>query len=141
MLQLVFPGRRQTNFGSTPHQCKICHRFYTTKTSLRRHEAQHEGKFPYTCPICGKGSTNTSYIRDHIAKHYIAKHGEDGKQGKEADTGSLGTVKEGVEQQADPVSPGTTCMKEGAEQADPVSPLNATMKESGEQTDPGSPGL
>jgi hypothetical protein len=37
---------------SGPYSCEVCHKAFSTKSSLIRHEHVHSGECPYTCDVC-----------------------------------------------------------------------------------------
>ena len=52
-----------------PHQCQICGKSFTQKSSVITHIQTHMGKKPYNCEVCGKSFSRNSDLAKHIRIH------------------------------------------------------------------------
>lgn len=62
-----------TNYGMSQARvdsyCKICDKFFQSKSALRVHMRQHRGERPHQCLHCQKSFTQKSTLRTHIRTH------------------------------------------------------------------------
>ena len=52
------------------HECDICKKKFSQKSSLVKHFRIHLGKKPYGCAECGKWFTHSSNRCKHIRAHH-----------------------------------------------------------------------
>ncbi|XP_035775470.1 zinc finger protein 624-like [Anopheles albimanus] len=62
---------QQHSHDSNPKQweCDVCHKSFTTKYFLKKHNRLHTGEMPYTCGICKKSFTFQQSYHKHLLYH------------------------------------------------------------------------
>ncbi|XP_049548952.1 zinc finger protein 27 [Anopheles darlingi] len=62
---------QQHTHDSNPKQweCDVCHKSFTTKYFLKKHNRLHTGEMPYTCGICNKSFTFQQSYHKHLLYH------------------------------------------------------------------------
>ncbi|XP_050101453.1 zinc finger protein 497 [Anopheles aquasalis] len=62
---------QQHSHDSNPKQweCDVCHKSFTTKYFLKKHNRLHTGEMPYTCGICNKSFTFQQSYHKHLLYH------------------------------------------------------------------------
>ncbi|KAH7970222.1 hypothetical protein HPB49_001192 [Dermacentor silvarum] len=51
------------------HECDICHKVLSVKSSIRDHLATHTGDKRHTCAACGRKFTQKSHLLAHASTH------------------------------------------------------------------------
>ena len=54
-------------------ECKICHQFLSSKSSLKRHNMLHTGERPFKCSLCEKSFTQPHHRLNHELSHWAVK--------------------------------------------------------------------
>ncbi|KAF2738908.1 hypothetical protein EJ04DRAFT_509086 [Polyplosphaeria fusca] len=50
-------------------ECEVCHRQYSKKEHLQRHERTHTGIRPFSCPVCGRSFARQDALNRHGRVH------------------------------------------------------------------------
>jgi len=73
LISLPNCSETKTNEGNRKHQCDICYKQFSCKSSLTRHLCTHTGEKPYSCPQCEKTFTRKGSLKRHLLIHSGAK--------------------------------------------------------------------
>jgi hypothetical protein len=58
--------------GKKRFQCKVCHKYLSSKLSHEEHSRVHTGEKPYRCVICVKSYAVKNTYRQHMASHKLS---------------------------------------------------------------------
>ena len=57
------------NFHKNGHECSICHRLFSRRALLRRHQSVHTGLKDFHCDLCCYASSHKSNLERHLKTH------------------------------------------------------------------------
>ena len=67
--QVTLLGHIRLHTGDKPYQCKVCDKYFSDLSNLKRHLRIHTGDKPYKCTVCGKGFRQSAHLTTHIRIH------------------------------------------------------------------------
>lgn len=47
-------------------ECEHCHKFFTSRFNLQRHQLIHTGAKPYECPLCQQRFNQSGHVKTHL---------------------------------------------------------------------------
>ncbi|NWI13819.1 ZBT39 protein, partial [Crypturellus soui] len=52
-----------------PYQCKVCHKFFRGRSTIKCHLRTHAGALMYRCTVCGHYSSTLNLMSKHVGVH------------------------------------------------------------------------
>lgn len=72
-IYFLLPKHYNNGTGEKPHVCTVCHKKFSTTSSLNTHQRIHSGEKPHKCFICGKCFTASSNLYYHKMIHFTVR--------------------------------------------------------------------
>ncbi|GFY73615.1 zinc finger protein [Trichonephila inaurata madagascariensis] len=63
----------QAKIKESENECDVCHKKFSNRFRLKRHNYVHTGLWPYRCEYCEKGLPDKRSLRIHLRKHTLEK--------------------------------------------------------------------